>query len=77
MTAARLVGFSGRDLIKKFQKLGYEIVRQTGSHVRLRHCSDDLSFPPITVPLHKEMGIGLVRNLIREVRIEVDDFIDL
>lgn len=34
-----LSGISGREAIKKFQRLGYFVVRQRGSHVRLRHAS--------------------------------------
>jgi predicted RNA binding protein YcfA (HicA-like mRNA interferase family) len=31
---------SGKDAIKAFEKLGYVMVRQTGSHVRMKHQSD-------------------------------------
>lgn len=77
MTAARLAGFSGREVIKKFKKLGYEPVRQTGSHVRLKHNFDERNFLPLTVPLHKEIGVGLLERLIKDVRIGIDDFLRL
>lgn len=70
MVAARLAGFSGREVIKKFRKLGYEPIRQTGSHVRLKHNFDERNFPPLTIPLHKEIGIGLLERLIKDAKID-------
>ncbi|MDE1871604.1 MAG: type II toxin-antitoxin system HicA family toxin [Candidatus Micrarchaeota archaeon] len=48
---------------------------QTGSHIILRHKN-----PPhrrVTVPHHKEISKGTLRAIIREVGLEVDDFVEL
>src|ERR1700676_207674 len=54
----KLPVLSGDDLIKALRKFGYEVVRQDGSHVRLRHSSDPLR-QPLTVPRHKTLKPGL------------------
>ena len=52
-------------LIRLLRDLGYEIVRQKGSHVRLRHPGP----PPhlITVPLHNPLKIGTLHGILSEV----------
>jgi predicted RNA binding protein YcfA (HicA-like mRNA interferase family) len=67
---------SGKDAIKVFEKLGYVRVRQTGSHVRMKHQSDN-SKKPLTIPNHKVIGKGLLRKLLRDAEITVGEFISL
>jgi predicted RNA binding protein YcfA (HicA-like mRNA interferase family) len=63
---------SGREAVAAFRRLGYEVDRQRGSHIVLRH-----SEPPhrrLTVPDHREIGKGTLRALIREAGITVEEF---
>ena len=53
-------------------KMGYEIARQTGSHIILRHESR----PTLTVPDHKELAPGLLRSIIRQAGVSVEAFIE-
>ncbi len=46
--------------------LGYEITRQTGSHIRLT-CSKESRQHHITVPAHRELRIGTLHPILREV----------
>jgi len=64
---------SGKEAIKAFGKLGYREVRAKGSHVRLRH-PNPTSHKPLTVPLHKVLGPGLLRKLMRDAAISPKDF---
>lgn len=41
---------SGRDLIKKLKKLGYDQTRQVGSHIRLT--TEEKGIHHITIPEH-------------------------
>lgn len=66
---------SGKQAIKAFQKLGYEISRQKGSHIRLYYFSSEKN--PLTIPSHKVLGKGLLRKLIRDADISVEEFIKL
>ncbi len=70
-----LAGISGREAVRRFEHFGYRVVRQRGSHVRLRH-SITPERRPLTVPLHRELKVGLLRQLIRDAALAVDEFLD-
>lgn len=56
---------SGDRLIRALEHLGYSVIRQRGSHVRMRH-----SGPPvhaITVPLHDQLKTGTLHGILSEV----------
>jgi predicted RNA binding protein YcfA (HicA-like mRNA interferase family) len=72
----KLPVISGKDAVKAFGKLGYVVVRQTGSHMRMKHQSDR-SKKPLTIPNHKVLGKGLLRKLLRDAEITPEDFNDL
>jgi predicted RNA binding protein YcfA (HicA-like mRNA interferase family) len=63
-------------VIKALQRIGYEIVRQRGSHIRLRDGSDP-DHLPITVPDHNSVKPGLLRRILRDADLTVDDFLTL
>jgi len=66
----RLANISGKTAVNAFKKMGYEIARQTGSHIILRH-----EFrPTLTIPDHKELAPGLLRSVIRQAGISVEEF---
>jgi predicted RNA binding protein YcfA (HicA-like mRNA interferase family) len=58
-------GVLANRLIRALEKVGYEVIRQKGSHVRLRHHG-----PPahtITVPLHSPLKTGTRHGILAEV----------
>jgi predicted RNA binding protein YcfA (HicA-like mRNA interferase family) len=65
---------SGREAARAFASVGYEIVRQRGSHLRLRHATN--ARVPLTVPDHAELKTGLLRALIRDSGMTVESFIE-
>ena len=65
---------SGTDAIRAFERAGWARARQKGSHATLIRAG---SVVVLTVPLHKELGPGLLRSLIRKAGITVEDFVDL
>lgn len=69
-------GISGKGTVRKFERYGYSVVRQRGSHVRLHHY-DSARHLPLTIPLHKELKIGLLRQLMKDAGIELDLFLSL
>lgn len=69
----KLPVLSGMEVIKRLQKLGYDAVRQTGSHVRMKHISDNTK-EPITIPMHSTIGRGLLRKILRQADILPEDF---
>ena len=69
----RLPVISGKEAVKRFEKVGYQFVRQVGSHMRLKHPSDP-SRAPLSVPDHKTVRKGLLRRLLRDANISIDEF---
>lgn len=57
---------SCKPLVKLLKKYGYEIVRQTASHVRL---SSNLkgSTHHITIPYHSSIKIGSLNKILKEI----------
>ena len=67
---------SGRQVIRVLERIGYQIVRQKGSHIRLRD-ENDPEHLPITVPDHRTLKPGLLRQILRDANLTVDEFVDL
>ncbi len=67
---------SGDKAVKCFEKLGYEVSRQKGSHIRLHHKYDSKK-KPLTIPRHKELGRGLLRKLVRDAELSLEKLIEL
>lgn len=68
----RLSNISGREAVKIFDKFGYVLDHQTGSHMILWHESK----PTLSVPNHRELAPGLLRSLVRQAGITVDEFLE-
>lgn len=70
-----LPAISWSEAVKCFEKIGYSVARQRGSHLRL--INHDPHKKPLTIPRHPELGKGLLRKLIRDAEIAVDEFVGL
>lgn len=57
---------SGQKVIKLLKRLGYEVIRQRGSHVRLRKATA-IGEHNITVPVHKTLAKGTLNDILSEV----------
>lgn len=56
---------TGRQLARRLKKLGYEVVRQEGSHIRLRTERDGRK--PISIPDHTPLKIGTLNGILRDI----------
>ena len=56
---------SGADLAKSLRSLGYEIVRQTGSHMRL--ATQQQGEHHVTIPNHSSLKIGTLAGALTDV----------
>lgn len=72
----KLILVSGKQAVKKFQKIGYRVVRQKGSHVRMEHVYDSTK-SPLTIPNHPIIGRGLLRKILRDADVSVEEFSQL
>jgi len=67
---------SAKEAIKAFEKLDYQIILQKGSHIRMRHKTDK-NKRTLTIPNHKIIGKGLLRKLLRDAELTVEDLLKL
>ncbi|MCK4291584.1 MAG: type II toxin-antitoxin system HicA family toxin [Planctomycetes bacterium] len=58
---------SGEELAKLLKKYGYEITRQTGSHIRLT--TTEKGQHHITIPAHKYLKIGTLSSILSDIAI--------
>ena len=56
---------SGAAAVKKFRHAGWAVDRQVGSHVMLVRTGYPYT---LSVPQHKELGIGLLKKLLKPTR---------
>jgi len=71
---ARLPVLSGAEAVKVFQKAGWTVDRQRGSHVIL---VKDGHAATLSVPDHKDLAKGTLRSLIRAAGMTTEDFASL
>ena len=59
----KLKTLSGEDVIKIFQKFGFTLLSQKGSHVKLRKITPEQTKQTFTIPNHKELDRGTLRAI--------------
>ena len=63
-------------IIKALQREGWIVVRQRGSHIRLqKHVGDELL--KITVPAHRPVKRSTLAHILRQARIDPEQFLEL
>ena len=71
---SKLPSVSGRECIKALEKIGFYQKRRESSHVILRR---DEPFAQVVVPDHQELAKGTLRAIIRDVDLNVEEFVAL
>lgn len=66
----KLPVLSGAQVVLALEKLGFEQLRQRGSHVILRRGS-----APAVVPLHREVKLGTLNGILRQGQVSADEFL--
>lgn len=61
----------GEKLASLLRRYGYQITRQTGSHIRLTSLAKGVEHH-ITVPAHKEIRIGTLHTILRDIAAHLD-----
>ncbi len=56
---------SGAELTKALRKLGYQVTRQTGSHLRLTTTEEGEHH--VTVPQHSPLRVGTLAGILDDV----------
>ena len=53
------------DLIKALQRIGYRVIRQSGSHVRLQ--TDQPKSHALTIPNHSPLKVGTLSAILSDI----------
>ena len=67
----KLPSLSGAEIVKTLEALGFQKVRQRGSHVVLRNNESTC-----VVPLHNQVKLGTLRSILRQANVNVQRFLD-
>jgi len=70
---AKLRRLSGNDVIKVLEQMGFERVRQRGSHVIMKKQILGET-QGCVVPLHGEVAIGTLKGILRQTKISLEEF---
>jgi len=62
-----------RIVVQTFEKLGWEVARQRGSHIILTKPGH---IATLSVPDHPEVARGTLRSLIARAGLTIEDFLD-
>ncbi|HET6912905.1 MAG TPA: type II toxin-antitoxin system HicA family toxin [Rhodanobacteraceae bacterium] len=54
-----------RELIKALQRIGYQVVRQSGSHIRLQ--TEQPKPHALTIPNHSPLKLGTLSAILNDV----------
>ncbi|MDH5718650.1 MAG: type II toxin-antitoxin system HicA family toxin [Spirochaetia bacterium] len=57
---------SGTEVIRIFEKYGFEKYSQKGSHVKLRRVIAEQMKQTLTIPNHKEIDRGTLRSIVNQ-----------
>ena len=63
---------SGREVVRRFEKFGWQVTRQRGSHIIL---VKEGARATLSVPDHKEVARGALRSLLRAAGLTVEEFV--
>ena len=71
----RLPSLTGEQVIKALGKTGFQVLRQRGSHIYLKHPDGRAT----VVPVHKgeSVGRGLVRKIMHDAELSREEFLKL
>lgn len=70
----KLSRISGQEAIRKLEKLGFQQIRQRGSHVVLKKNTPEGDIGCV-VPLHKELAIGTLHGILKQAKLSIEEFI--
>ena len=70
----KLPVLSADKVAKALKKAGFKIVRQSGSHI---HLWNEDSRTLVTVPNHPELAKGTLNSIIKQSKMNRNDFLEL
>jgi predicted RNA binding protein YcfA (HicA-like mRNA interferase family) len=71
----KLPRISSREVIRTLESLGFEQIRQTGSHVVMKKKTEEGEIGCV-VPVHRELKVGTLSGILKQAQVTVEEFID-
>jgi len=73
---SKVPSLSHTRIIGALQRDGWVVVRQRGSHIRMqKHLRNEVL--RVTIPAHKPVKRSTLSHILKQARIDVDEFIGL
>lgn len=69
---SKLPVLSAKDVVKIRVKFGFQVYRQSGSHIHLWNVDKKLL---VTVPNHRELAKGTLISIMKQAKIDREDFL--
>ena len=66
----KLPRISGAEAVRGLKQLGFEVVRQRGSHIIMQRGASGC-----VVPNHREIKVGTLAGVLRQAGVSAEDFI--
>ena len=71
----RMPRISSKEAIRALERLGFEQVRQTGSHIVMKKATEEGDIGCV-VPLHRELKVGTLSGILKQAQIAIEEFIE-
>jgi predicted RNA binding protein YcfA (HicA-like mRNA interferase family) len=71
----RMPRISSKQAIRALEHLGFEQVRQTGSHIVLKKETEEGEIGCV-VPLHRELKVGTLSSILKQAQVSIEEFIE-
>ena len=71
----KLPRISSKEAIRALERLGFEQVRQTGSHVVMKKQTEEGEIGCV-VPMHKELKVGTLSGILKQAQVIHEEFIE-
>ena len=71
----KLPRISSKEAIRALERLGFEQVRQTGSHVVMKKATEEGEIGCV-VPMHNELKVGTLSGILKQAQVSREEFIE-
>lgn len=72
----RLPSVSYEQIVRAFQRDGWVVIRQRGSHIRLEKRTEDRTLK-LTVPAHRPVKRSTLSHILKQANITAERFLQL
>jgi predicted RNA binding protein YcfA (HicA-like mRNA interferase family) len=71
----KLPRIPSKEAIRALERLGFEQIRQTGSHVVMKKKTPNGDIGCV-VPVHRELKIGTLSGILKQAQVTPEEFIE-